>query len=283
LYNKKLTKITVIGKDKKGVVANFAMYLFQNGVNIEDLDQNVLRGVFSMTMHADATSLKIDRERFIKELGEIAAKLKMEVKVRFPGQVTRPSMAILVTTEAHCLETLLSAWKDGELDVDIPCIIGNKLDLKSFAEENGIPFFLFDNPVRKENEIEMLKKLDELEVDFLVLARFMKILSPEFVWRYENRIINIHPSLLPAFPGAMAYRQAHEKGVRIAGVTSHFVTMDLDQGPIIVQESFNITPNMSLDEIKDKGQKLEAKVLLKGVKLYLKGKLKIHWGKVFEE
>jgi formyltetrahydrofolate deformylase len=111
----------------------------------------------------------------------------------------------------------------------------------------------------------------------------MKILSPDFVWRYENRIINIHPSLLPAFPGAQAYRQAIEKGVRIIGVTAHFVTMDLDQGPIITQESFNVTGNMSISEIKNQGQILETKALVKAVKMYLKGKLKVHWGKVYEE
>ncbi len=283
MYNRKYTEITVIGKDKKGVVAHFTMFLFQNGINIEDLDQNVLRGVFSMTLHADTSSMKITKDQFIQELNAIAAKLKMEVKVRFPGQVIKPSMAILVTSEPHCLETLLNAWKKKEMDVHIPCIIGNKADLKPVADAEDIPFFLYDHSSQRENELAMLKKLEELEVDFIVLARYMKILSPEFVWRYENRIINIHPSLLPAFPGAMAYRQAHEKGVRIAGVTAHFVTMDLDQGPIIAQDSFNITSGMSLDEIKLKGQNLEAKTLLKGVKLFLKGKLKVHWGKVFED
>ena len=133
---------------------------------------------------------------------------------------------------------------------------------------------------RVKAEEKTLQLLDEANTDFIVLARFMKILSPNFVWRYKNKIINIHPSLLPCFPGPNAYRQAYEHGVKIAGVTSHFVSMGLDEGPIIAQSSFPIRPNMTLKEIVQEGQRHEAKTLAKAVKLYLTNKLDIHWGVV---
>jgi formyltetrahydrofolate deformylase len=135
---------------------------------------------------------------------------------------------------------------------------------------------------RVKAELQALKLLEEHEVDFVVLARFMKILSPNFVWRYKNKIINIHPSLLPSFPGPQAYRQAYEHGVKIAGCTAHFVNMHLDEGPIIAQGSFPIRPGMTLPEIIEAGQKLEAKVLLKAVKRYLSKRLDVYWGTVNE-
>jgi formyltetrahydrofolate deformylase len=133
---------------------------------------------------------------------------------------------------------------------------------------------------RVEAEGRLLKLLEEHEIDFMVLARFMKILSPNVAWRYKNKIINIHPSLLPSFPGAQAYRQAYEHGVKIAGVTAHFVSMHLDEGPIIAQASFTIRPEWSLKEIVAAGQKLETNVLVKAVKLYLTKRLDVYWGTV---
>ena len=127
-----------------------------------------------------------------------------------------------------------------------------------------------------------LRLLEEHQIDFVVLARFMKILSPNFVWRYKNKIINIHPSLLPSFPGPQAYRQAYEQGVKIAGVTAHFVSMRLDEGPIIAQGSFQIRPGMALKELVARGQQLEAAVLVKAVKLYLGKRLDVYWGVVKE-
>jgi formyltetrahydrofolate deformylase len=135
---------------------------------------------------------------------------------------------------------------------------------------------------RANAEVKALKILEEHEIDFVVLARFMKILSPNFVWRYKNKIINIHPSLLPSFPGPQAYRQAYEHGVKIAGCTAHFVNMHLDEGPIIAQGSFPIRPGMTLRDIVETGQKLEAQVLLKAVKRYLSKHLDVYWGTVNE-
>ena len=133
---------------------------------------------------------------------------------------------------------------------------------------------------RAKAEEKVLKILEKAEVDFVVLARFMKILSPNFVWRFKNKIINIHPSLLPSFPGPQPYRQAYEHGVKIAGVTAHFVSMHLDEGPIIAQESFRIKPGMTLKQIVATGQPLEAKAMVNGIRLYLTRQLDVHWGVV---
>jgi len=145
-----------------------------------------------------------------------------------------------------------------------------------------LPFFPVSWNDRATAETRALELLEKHEIDFVVLARFMKILSPNFVWRYKNKIINIHPSLLPSFPGPQAYRQAYEQGVKIAGVTAHFVSMRLDEGPIIAQGSFQIRPRMTLKDIVASGQKLEASVLVRAVKLYLGKRLDVYWGVVKE-
>jgi formyltetrahydrofolate deformylase len=280
MMNPNFAKITVIGQDKKGVIARITNYVFENGANIEDIDQKVIKNLFQMIMHVDISDLKISKEAFEEGIEAIQKELQMEIKLEFHSPQTKPNMILLVTREAHCPEAILKEWKAGKINADIPLMIGSCNDLKYLADEYGIPFYVFNSPDRRKNEIAMLEFLKNFQVDLIVLARYMKILSPDFVWRYENQIINIHPSLLPSFPGAQAYRQAFEKGVKIAGVTAHFVTMDLDQGPIIDQESFQITREMSLEQIKKAGQQAEVKALLKAIKLYLDDKLVVYWNKV---
>jgi len=187
---------------------------------------------------------------------------------------------LMVTREDHCLEAILKERREGKIEVNIPLILASCSDLKHIAERENIPFYVFDNPNRKNNEIAMLEFLKNFDIDLIVLARYMKILSPDFVWRYENKIINIHPSLLPAFPGAEPYRQAFEKGVKLIGVTAHFVTMDLDQGPIIVQEAFKTNSRMTLEQVKKLGKQAEVKALLKAIKLYLHKNISVYWNKV---
>ena len=159
-------------------------------------------------------------------------------------------------------------------------VISNRPDLKPLAEKHKLPFVHVPWNERAEAEEKTLALMEEHEIDFIVLARFMKILSPNVVWRFKNKIINIHPSLLPSFPGAQAYRQAYEHGVKIAGVTAHFVSMHLDEGPIIAQDSIDIAPDMTLKEIMDAGQHLESRVLVKAIKLYLAKRLDVYWGVV---
>jgi formyltetrahydrofolate deformylase len=167
------------------------------------------------------------------------------------------------------------------IKANISVIIGSDNTLKSMADESGIPFHVVVHADQAEAENQILQLIDKYNIDLIVLARYMRILTPNFVWRYPNRIINIHPSLLPAFPGAYAYVQAYERGAKIVGCTAHFVTEDLDQGPIIYQESFKVSSNDNLDTIKKKGQELEAATLLEAVRLYLENKLEVYWGKVY--
>ncbi len=275
---KQFATVTVIGRDKTGVIARVTNFLFEQHANIEALEEQVTRGQFSMTLQASWKSGELKPESLRAGLEKLARQLGMEVKVRFTEPDRRQRFAILVTKETHCFEALLAA----KLKADAALVIGNHAGFAPLAGKFKLPFEHINWNDRARAEAQALKLLEERQIDFVVLARFMKILSPNFVWRYKNKIINIHPSLLPSFPGPQAYRQAYEQGVKIAGVTAHFVSMRLDEGPIIAQGSFLIRPGMTLKEIVAAGQKLEASVLVKAVKLYLGKRLDVYWGVVKE-
>jgi formyltetrahydrofolate deformylase len=176
----------------------------------------------------------------------------------------------------------MAACRAGRLKADPVLVIGNRPELEPLVRKHGLPFVRLPWNDRAKAERRALQLLEKHEIDFVVLARFMKILSPNFVWRHRNKIINIHPSLLPSFPGPQAYRQAYEHGVKIVGVTAHFVSMHLDEGPIIAQSSFEVRSKMSLKEIVVAGQALEARVLVKAIRLYLTKRLEVFWGIVKE-
>lgn len=272
--------ITVIGKDKTGVIAQITNQLFDIRANIEAMEEQVTRGQFSMTIQASWKLPEFDEKLIGQRLRALGRDLGMEIKWWFTDPNRPQRMALMVTKESHCLDAILSELKSGKLKVEIACVIGNHNDLKTKAEKAGIKFHYVPWTHRAKAEEKTLKLLEKANVDFVVLARFMKILSPNFVWRFKNKIINIHPSLLPGFPGPQPYRQAYEHGVKIAGVTAHFVSMHLDEGPIIAQESFRIKPGMTLKQIVASGQPLEARALVKGIKLYLAKRLDVHWGVV---
>ncbi len=278
---KKFATITVIGKDKTGVIARVTNFLFAQHANIEALEEQVTRGQFSMTLQASWQVKMLDVAAVQNGLARLAKALQMEIKLRFTHPQRKQRMAILVTREPHCLEGLMRAHQAGQLKRAEPAlVVGNRPDLEPLARTYKLPFVLIPWSERVEAEQRLLQLLDEYEIDFMVLARFMKILSPNVVWRFKNKIINVHPSLLPSFPGAQAYRQAYEHGVKIAGVTAHFVSMHLDEGPIIAQASFEIPPDWNLKQIIAAGQKREKEVLLKAVKLYLAKRLDVYWGTV---
>jgi formyltetrahydrofolate deformylase len=231
-----------------------------------------------MTLQASWKSGELKPDLLRAGLDKLAAQLGMEIKLRLTEPNRRQRFAILVTRETHCFDALLAA----KLQADAALVIGNHAGFAPLAKKFKLPFAHINWNDRARAEARALRLLEENEIDFIVLARFMKILSPNFVWRYKNKIINIHPSLLPSFPGPQAYRQAYEQGVKIAGVTAHFVSMRLDEGPIIAQGSYLIRPGMALKEIVAAGQKLEASVLVKAVKLYLGKRLDVYWGVVKE-
>jgi len=275
---KQFATITVIGRDKTGVIARVTNFLFEQHANIEALEEQVTRGQFSMTLQASWKKTELNGDTLRSGLQKLAAQLGMEIKLRFTNPNSRQKFAIMVTKETHCFDALMAA----KLKADAALVIGNYSDFAPFAKKFKLSFEHINWNDRAKSEARALQLLEENEIDFVVLARFMKILSPNFVWRFKNKIINIHPSLLPSFPGPQAYRQAYESGVKIAGVTAHFVSMRLDEGPIISQGAFAITPGMGLKEIVACGQKLEADVLVKAVKLYLGKRLDVYWGVVKE-
>src|ERR687896_1543133 len=204
----------------------------------------------------------------------------MEIKVHYQEPNRLQNVAIFVSREPQCLVRLMQAKQKGQIRANISVIIASDSTLKSLADDIGLPFHAVVHKDQAEAENRILQLIEQYNVDLIVLARYMRILTPNFVWRYPNRIINIHPSLLPAFPGAYAYVQAYERGAKIIGCTAHFVTEELDQGPIICQEAFSVLPSDTLESIKEKGRELEAKSLVKAIKLYLEDKLEIYWGRV---
>ena len=270
--------ITVVGKDREGIVAAFTNFVFENGGNIEKVNQNVIKGLFGMYLEVSFTKA-VDVKKFDSGIQFLSKKEKMDVSTHHETN-SEKNIAILVTKEPHCMETILDAAKKKLLQGSISVIIGTEKTLETIAKKAKIPFIVIEELNQEKAEEKIMEVCKKHEIDLIVLARYMKILSPNFVWRYPNRIINIHPSLLPAFPGALAYTQAYERGTKIVGVTSHYVTENLDQGPIIFQDSFKVDPNDTLEEIKSKGQKLEADTLLKAIKMHLENKLEVRWRKV---
>ena len=276
--DKTIVELVIVGKDHEGVVAGFTNFIFQNNGNIEKINQNVVKGLFGMYLEASFVK-KIDIKKFNKEAEDLAKSLKMEVNIHYEVS-KRKRVAVLVTKESHCLEAILDARTKGKIRGEIIVLIGTENTLSSLAKKVKIPFVLVNEKDQSKAEEKIISIIKKFDVDLIVLARYMRILSPNFVWRYPNRIINIHPSLLPAFPGAFAYVQAYERGAKIVGCTAHYVTEDLDQGPIIFQDAFAIDENETLESLKKKGQRLEAATLLEAVKMHLDGRLEVYWGKV---
>jgi len=273
---KTIVGITVVGKDREGIVAQFTNFVFQKHGNIEKVNQNVIKGLFGMYLEVSFTS-KINFKKLDSELQKLGKKIRMEVSTHSETN-SEKNIAIFVTKEDHCLKEILSARRT--IKGKISAIVSTEKSLAPLAKKAKIPFVIVNDRNQEKAEEKLLKLCKKFEVDIIVLARYMRILTPNFVWRYPDRIINIHPSLLPAFPGSLAYAQAFERGTKIVGVTSHYVTENLDQGPIIFQDSFKVTPEDTLESIKKNGQKLEATTLFKAVKMHLDNKLEVRWRKV---
>ena len=273
---KTVVGITVVGKDKEGIVAAFTNFAFSKHGNIEKVNQNVIKGLFGMYLEV-SFSKTVDVKRFDAEIQNLAKKEKMDVSTHHETN-SQKNIAIFVTKEQLCLKTILDNAKS--LKGKISVIISTERALESLAKKAKIPFVIVQEKDQQKGEEKIIEICKKYEIDLISLARYMRILSPNFVWRYPNRIINIHPALLPAFPGALAYEQAYERGTKIIGVTAHYVTENLDQGPIIFQDSFKVNPNDSLEKIKVKGQRLEADTLLKAMKMHLENKLEVRWRKV---
>jgi len=262
--------------DQPGIIAVITEFITTNRGNIIYLDQYVDRAnrVFYMRVEWELENFMIPTEKINEYFNTLYAK-RYELTYRISFSRRRQRMAIFVSKMSHCLYDMLSRHMAGEWDVDIPVIISNHPDLAIAGEQFGIPFVHI--PVTRENKIEMEKRefeiLDSYEVDFIVLARYMQVLSEEFINRYPDRIINIHHSFLPAFVGAKPYHQAYERGVKLIGATSHYVTADLDAGPIIEQDVVRITHKDTVEDLVQKGRDLEKIVLSRAVGKHIQRKI----------
>jgi formyltetrahydrofolate deformylase len=276
-----LAVVSVLGKDQKGVVAQFATYMADRGINIEDIEQRVVRGFFVMDMLVDLRDITVDLSELITGLLGLGKSIDMEVRVHLHSERRAKRIAILVSKEPHCLQQLIADFAHGKLHGHIVGVFANHPDLEPIATQAGLKFDHHRSDDVEKHFQWLAGKLNDAKPDLVVLARYMRILPSGIVQEYLYKIINIHPSLLPYFPGAAPYKQAYESGVRVHGCTAHFVTEQLDEGPVIMQDVFHINVGAdTLDDVKLKGLELEGRVLSKAVQLYLDEELVVVEGKV---
>jgi formyltetrahydrofolate deformylase len=267
--------------DQRGLVASIADFVYRHNGNILHADEHgdSESDRFLMRVEFDPSEFDIELSRFSEHFSPIAEKFGMQWRLAQSSH--RPKMVILVSKYDHCLADLLYRHKSGELTCDIPLIISNHPDNQSIAEFYKIPYVTV--PVPKDNkrdaEQKILSLLKQCSPDFIVLARYMQILSNEFVNEYPQRIINIHHSFLPAFVGAKPYHQAFERGVKLIGATSHYVTEVLDDGPIIEQDVARISHRDSLEDLLQKGRDLEKVVLSRAVRWHIENRVLLYGNK----
>ncbi len=257
--------------DRTGLVAALSDFVFRNGGNILDADQHaeVETGLFFMRLRWDLASFQLARPEIDMAIRVLAARYELGWELTYSD--VRPRVAVFASKAPHCLYDLLLAHQLGELGGDLAVVVSNHAALRPVAGHFGVPFAHV--PVAADDkaaaEARQQELLDQHRVDLVVLARYMQILSPEFVARWPARIINIHHSFLPAFVGAKPYHQAKERGVKVIGATAHYVTSDLDQGPIIEQDVARVSHRDDVDELIRKGGELERRVLTRAVRLHL--------------
>ena len=274
-------KITILINcpDQAGIISSVTGFVHAKGGNIIYIDQHVDKqaDVFFMRLESEFDGSTMSFENFKAQFkNEISVPFNMDCKMHLSG--IKPKMALFISKYNHCLYDLLSRFNSGELDVEIPFILSNHKDLQNISEQFQIPFFHI--PVTKENKIEAENKqlalLKEHQIDFIVLARYMQIIAPRTIDQYPNKIINIHHSFLPAFAGAKPYHAAFARGVKIIGATSHYVTEELDAGPIIEQDVVTVTHAHTIKDFIAKGQDLEKIVLSRAVKLHIQRKTMVY-------
>jgi formyltetrahydrofolate deformylase len=264
--------------DQPGIISEVTKFITDNQGNIVYLDQYVDRqdGSFFMRIEWELDTFLIPREK-IKEYFDTLYAQRYEMNCNLYFSDNRPRMAIFVSKMSHCLYDLLARWKAGEYDVDIPCIVSNHNDLRYVAEQFGIPYYVWsikkDHSNKAEVEQAEMDLLKKEKITFIVLARYMQIISDEMIQSYPNHIINIHHSFLPAFIGAKPYHQAWERGVKIIGATSHYVTADLDAGPIIEQDVMRVSHKDTPESMVRKGKDLEKIVLSRAVAKHIERKI----------
>jgi formyltetrahydrofolate deformylase len=267
--------------DRKGIVAALAQLLYGHGANIVDADQHTDAdaGQFFQRIVFDLSEIRTDRVAVERGIQDVAERFGMSYRLNY--EEPRKNVAILASKYGHCLYDLLWRHRIGELPCDIRLVIANHPDLEGTAEQFGVPFHVV--PVaadhKKEAESRALALLDEARIDLLVFARYMQIVSAEFVHRYDSRIINIHHSFLPAFAGSKPYHQAQARGVKLIGATAHYASAELDEGPIIEQDVARISHRDDVDDLVRKGRDLEKVVLARAVRLHLEDRILVFGNK----
>ena len=273
--------LLVACQDRKGLVASLAQVLYGHGANILDSDQHSdpVAGMFFQRLRFDLSSLTTDRVSLEAGIREVGERMKMDWRISYASRIAR--IAIFVSKHDHCLYDLLLRHRAGELPCEIGFIVSNHGDAAPIASHFGVPFHHL--PVtadtRVAQEAAAIALIEDGAIDLIVLARYMQILSAELVAKYPSRIINIHHSFLPAFVGANPYKQAYEKGVKLIGATSHYVTADLDQGPIIEQATIRCSHRDTVDDLVRKGRDLEKRALAQAVRYHLEDRILLYAGK----
>ena len=269
--------------DQRGLVARIAHFIFERGGNILDLDEHVdaNEGLFFLRVSWDLRDFSLPTDKVLAAFQPLAEEFQAEWMIKLNSAHNRRRLAILVSKYDHCLQELLWRHGLGEFDADIALIVSNHPELKPLADLHQIPFHVF--PINKNNKLEQEQQeialLKQENIDTVILARYMQVLSPQFVAAYPNQIINIHHSFLPAFIGGNPYKQAYQRGVKIIGATSHYVTDNLDEGPIIEQDIIRISHKDSLDDLIRKGRDLERLVLARAIRLHLQDRILVYGNK----
>jgi formyltetrahydrofolate deformylase len=272
--------------DRKGLVAALGQLLYGHGVNILDASQHTDLGAgqFFQRIFMDLRELHTDRIALERAIGEVADRFAMRWELRYSDRLRR--MALMVSKYDHCLQDLLWRYRAGELQCELPLIVSNHPDLEHVASAYGVAFhhFAVSTDTRGTQERAILDLFASERIDLVVLARYMQVLSADFCQQYGERMINIHHSFLPAFVGGKPYHQAYERGVKIIGATAHYVTSDLDQGPIIEQDVARVTHRDTVDDMVRKGRDLERLVLARAVRAQLDNRVLVYRNKtvVFE-
>ena len=263
-------------KDRTGLISRMSHFVFEHGGNIVDLDEHVDGEYFFLRIAWEMKNFSIPESEVRVAFTPLAKEFNATWQISFTSRKQR--VALFVSRLDHCLQEILWRQRMGEFDVEICHVISNHEDLRPLAEQYGLPYAVFPitNDNRSEQEKKELSLLKEHGIDTIVLARYMQVLSPEFVEHYPNQIINIHHSFLPAFAGRDPYRQAYERGVKIIGATSHYVTKDLDEGPIIEQDIVRISHKDGVSDLVRKGRDLERMILARALYFHAQHRILVH-------
>lgn len=280
--NNDKARLLVSCPDQPGIVAAVSSFLFENGANIIESSQYTTDpegGRFFLRIEFEAEGIREKIEQMKATFAAVAESFRMTWSMNLASELKR--VAIFVSKELHCLNELLWEWQSGNLMAEIAAVISNHEDARETVESLNIPFLYLkaNKDIRQEVEKQQLEWLEEYRADVIVLARYMQILTPDFVSAHPNKIINIHHSFLPAFIGANPYKRAYERGVKLIGATSHYVTNELDEGPIIEQDIERVDHRDNVEALKNIGRTIERSVLARAVKWHLEDRIIVHGNK----